>query len=233
MLWLICHLLSNIPGVGAQRPLELTRPSMLESFKIVRASSYLVLMLVLVALTQIIITLVDFEYNQILELTYPETDMRTGIIGKIYAIISAGSLLLHAATGVILRVTGVPLTLLAIPLLIFTSCGVFIIIPVFIVAALMKITGKCFDYTLFRAAKEILYIPLDPTEKTAGKSIVDMLTYRIAKGGASLLLLFIIWTGIDGVVMPAILTLVIIWFLISKIIARRFRDKVSREQEMG
>lgn len=45
------------------------------------------------------------------------------------------------------------------------------------------------DYSLFRAGKELLYFPLSYQEKTQGKAWVDIFGYRVAKGGASLLLL--------------------------------------------
>ena len=44
-----------------------------------------------------------------------------------------------------------------------------------------KVASKAFDYSLFRAAKEILYIPLSHPERTQGKTFVDMMAYRMAK----------------------------------------------------
>jgi AAA family ATP:ADP antiporter len=45
---------------------------------------------------------------------------------------------------------------------------------------------KAFDYSLFRAAKEILYIPLSFDERYRAKEFIDVFGYRCSKGGISL-----------------------------------------------
>lgn len=50
------------------------------------------------------------------------------------------------------------------------------------VAVVAKSASKIFDYTIFKSSKEILYIPLSYEERTVGKAIVDMFSYRLAKG---------------------------------------------------
>ena len=45
---------------------------------------------------------------------------------------------------------------------------------------------KCIDYSLFRAAKELLYIPLSYDAKYRTKGIIDVFAYRFGKGAASL-----------------------------------------------
>jgi len=54
---------------------------------------------------------------------------------------------------------------------------------------LAKVASKSMDYSVFRAGKELLYLPLSHQERTQGKAIVDMMTYRVAKGGASIFIL--------------------------------------------
>ena len=50
--------------------------------RVVRGSRYLGLLLGVIALTQIAITLIDFEFNRVLENAYPNADDRTEMIGK-------------------------------------------------------------------------------------------------------------------------------------------------------
>jgi ATP/ADP translocase len=47
---------------------------------------------------------------------------------------------------------------------------------------------KALDYSLFRAAKEMLYIPLSFDARYRAKSVIDAFGYRAAKGGMSGLL---------------------------------------------
>ena len=115
--------------------------------------------------------------------------MRTAMIGKVYASIDLVSISLQLATGPILRLLGVPLVLLAIPGLLGAAVVGYALVPRYAAIAAAKVASKAFDYSLFRAAKEILYIPLSHPERTQGKAFVDMMSYRMAKGATSLMLL--------------------------------------------
>ena len=83
---------------------------------------------------------------------------------------------------------GIPLTLLAVPAILGISVVSFLIAPGFAVVAVTKVMSKVMDYSVFRAAKEILYIPLSYREKTQGKAVIDMMTYRLAKGLSAVIL---------------------------------------------
>ena len=198
----------------------------------VRRSSYLLLVLALVALVLAVVTLVDYQFSALVEVTWPDVDARTAVIGRVYASVSAGTFVLHAVTGPILRLAGVPLVLLAIPALLLAGLGAFAALPRFATAALVKVAGKAFDYTIFRSAKEILYIPLSYAEQTQGKSVVDMLTYRVAKGGASLLLMGLLALGLAAAVTPVALALTAAWLGTTVAVVRRFRRKVPRSEEL-
>ena len=221
--------------VGVPNPLKEQgeQPGVMDALRVASRSSYLMLVLLLIALTQCVITLIDFSFNEIVEVIYPHTDARTALVSTVYALISMGMLLLHGTTGPLLRLVGVPLTLLGIPLVMGSGVTLFTVVPVLATVVVIKVGSKCFDYTLFRNAKEILYIPLSYQERTQGKSIVDMLTYRIAKGIASVLLAGALATGLPRIVNLLTLALIAGWFLTTLVVTRRFRQKVSREEEIG
>jgi len=140
---------------------------------------------------------------------------------------------LHGLTGPLLRVLGAPVVLLVVPCLLGFGLCAFAAAPRFATAALVKVASKCFDYTVFRAAKEVLYIPLSFHEKTQGKSVVDVLTYRLAKGGASLVLLGLQRLGAAALVTPMAFALLGAWLAVTVAVARRFRRKVSRRDELA
>jgi ATP:ADP antiporter, AAA family len=241
-LWLIPPLLVLVTlasGLFARfevlktAPRSKERASFVEAWRVVQKSAYLGLLAIAVAVVQVVATLIDFEYSAMLERSFPATDERTAVIGRVYAAIDAGSMLLQVLTGPILRLIAVPPALLGIPLVLGSVLGGFLVMPRFWTIALAKIAGKCLDYSLFRAAKEILYIPLEYAEKTRGKSIVDMLTYRVAKGGASLLLMILSALGATALAGTLALALVAIWWTLMLVIGRRFRRIVSREEELS
>ena len=114
-------------------------------------------------------------------------------------------------------------TLMIIPLFLGGAVAVFAVAPRFATMAVAKVASKCFDYSIFRAAKEILYIPLSHEEKTQGKALIDILTYRVAKGAVSALLLLLQWLALSGVWLLSgiTLTVVAVWLGTAVAIARR------------
>lgn len=223
-------LFRDVEEVGRPQTEEEKKTRIGDGIQILRRSPYLGWMLVLIVAVQIAITLVDFEYNAALEAAYPDVDTRTAIGGQVYSAINVASLVLQAGAGVVLSALGVGRTLLAIPLFLATALGAFMVSPQFVTMAVTKVASKCFDYSLFRSAKEILYIPLSYDEKTRGKAIIDMMTYRVAKGAASLLLLGL--AALSAAAFSGYLTLAIIgiWLAVTVVIVRRWRAAGGEEQ---
>ena len=54
-------------------------------------------------------------------------------------------------------------------------------------AGLAYMAFKVIDYSVFRAAKELLYIPLSFDRRYRAKELIDVFGYRFGKGGMSLL----------------------------------------------
>jgi ATP/ADP translocase len=167
-----------------------------------------------------------------MERAFPVTDIRTGMIGKVYAVVDGVTFMLYALTGPLLRLMGIPITLIVIPFFLGFGVIFYKVLPQFYTVSLLKVLSKSFDYTLFKASKEILYIPLSYIERTRGKSIADLLTYRSAKGIASLVLLVLMSFGFTNYVLTLILFLLFLWCIVTLIISRRFRQKVSRNEEI-
>jgi AAA family ATP:ADP antiporter len=222
-LWAVVPLLL-IAGAGCallsktcpSRPPSSARETrVLEGLGVLRRSRILWLLMALIATSQVVITLIDYQMNLALELHYPDTDARTAVIGRIYAAIDMASLTLQLATGPMLRLLGVGTVLLLIPGLLGVAVATYAAIPRFAAMASAKVASKAFDYSLFRAAKEILYIPLSHSERTQGKAFVDMCSYRAAKGACSLLLLGLLAWGSADWVLGATLVGIGLWAAIA------------------
>ena len=89
-------------------------------------------------------------------------------MGQIYASISVVSLVLQLATSALLRGLGVPLVMLPGLMALFVASAM--VYPRMITVKSAKVASKAFDYSIFRAAKEIFHIPLSHEEKTQGKA---------------------------------------------------------------
>jgi len=185
--------LARLTGVSGEPKAE--PASIKDGFAVLKNSRALWPLMGLIGATQVAITLIDYQFKVAIEEFYPDVDARTAAIGKMYASIDVMALGLQLGTGPILRILGVPLVLLAIPSLLGVAVAGYALVPRYAAIAAAKIASKAFDYSLFRAAKEILYIPLSHSEQTQGKAFVDMMSYRMAKGATSVMLLGLIAMG--------------------------------------
>ena len=75
--------------------------------------------------------------------------------------------------------------LLLIPGLLGAAVATYAAIPRFAAMASAKVASKAFDYSLFRAAKEILYIPLSYDARYRAKQVIDAFAYRFSKGATA------------------------------------------------
>jgi AAA family ATP:ADP antiporter len=194
-----------------------------EGLTVIHNSHYLALLLAVVAVVQVVITVTDFQFNEVVQQQYLDPDARTTVFGYVNAVISGASFVLQIGTGLILERMGVRGVLLMIPGLIGLSLAAFVAAPTFASMAVAKILGKTMDYSLFRAAKEILYIPLSYAEKTQGKALIDMLTYRVAKGAVSLMLMGVAHFALQRYVGGFNAALCFVWLGLSWVILKRYR----------
>lgn len=209
------------------------RPPLASLLARLQRSRYLPWLFALVFLVQVAINLVDYSYLAVLAEAYPELDARTAVMGRINAALNLGSLILQALCGPILRVLGVPGALVAVPGLVSLLLIGYALSPRFVLMAAAKVGSKSLDYSLFKAAKEMLYIPLTDDEKSSGKAAIDMFAYRVGKGGASCLLLGLTFVG-AGIAEVLALTFSVVagWTAVTLVVTRRYRALVPRRAEM-
>ena len=81
--------------------------------------------------------------------------------------------------------------------------------PTILLIAAARSAAKFLTYSIFKSAKELLYVPLTYDEQTQGKAIIDIMVYRQAKILASILLLPAVGVVLLGVKNLAIIGLII------------------------
>src|SRR5581483_5745451 len=158
--------------------------------KMISASRYLTFILLIVVFMQSASTLLEFQFNSILEKTILFKDLRTEYTGRIFGIVHATTISLQLfGSFMLIHYLGIKRSHLALPLLLCLNSIVFQIFPFFGVISFVYISIKSCDFSLFGIIKEVLYIPLKPDEKLRDKAVIDVFAYRTSKAFVSVLIL--------------------------------------------
>ncbi|MBS0604206.1 MAG: hypothetical protein JSS60_04100 [Verrucomicrobia bacterium] len=180
-------------GLGMKLDDEKRRTSMNAFFhglKLIGSSRYLTFILLIVMLMQLSSTLIDFQFNTILEKTIQQKDLRTEYTGRILGIVHAATISLQLfGSFLLIHYLGIKRSHLLIPFLLCLNSIAFQFFPFFGVISFAYISIKSCDFSLFGIIKEVLYIPLKPDEKFRAKAVIDVFAYRSSKAIASALIL--------------------------------------------
>ena len=181
-------------GVMAYRFAGEPKPSIAEEggrrghlgVKTLFSSRYLILLGILILCTQLISTVLDLRFDLLIEKELTETDTRTAYFGNFYAGLGAISALLQlivvpfALSFVSLRIIHA-----GIPVIHLLNGLVLTLNPSLRTGGTAFLTFKALDYSLFRAGKELFYMPLTYDERYRAKQLIDSFGYRFGKGGSA------------------------------------------------
>lgn len=158
--------------------------------KMVGSSRYLTFILLIVTFMQLCSTLVDFQFNTVLEKTILQKDLRTEYTGRILGIVHTVTISLQLfGSFLLIHFLGIKRSHLLIPSLLCLNSIAFQFFPVFGVISFAYISIKSCDFSLFSIIKEVLYIPLKPDEKFRAKAVIDVFAHRSSKAIASAIIL--------------------------------------------
>ncbi len=166
----------------------------IDSFNTIRKNRYLALLAVVVILTFIVATFIDYQSKTVIDLHEERMDRMTALFGYFHAALLVLPFFVSLfMTGNVIRRFGIRSTLLLFPLiLLLCSIGIFIW-PVLIAAYAIKTFDKSLSFSLNQFVRELLYIPISPDLKYKAKVFIDMFLNRFAKGlGALMLMVFLL-----------------------------------------
>lgn len=173
-------------GIQGGEELELKRAST-GGFQLIRSSSALKFILLIVILMQLSSTIMDYQFNTFLQERFPIQDLRTQFYGRLWGIINISKLCLQFfATFLLVQFLGLRRSHFVVPGILLGNAVLSILQPTFAVMTYSFSVIKTFDYSIFNIIKEMLYVPLKTEEKFRAKAIIDVFAYRSAKAFASL-----------------------------------------------
>ncbi|RKU17019.1 hypothetical protein C6503_11600 [Candidatus Poribacteria bacterium] len=149
-------------------------------------SRYLIFIGVLIISTQVVSTVLDLRLNLLAELERPDKDMRTAFYGAVYGNLGlAAGILQLVVVPLALRFIALPYIHLSIPIVHFVSSFVLTRSPSLQTGAAAYMIFKALDYSIFRAGKELFYMPLSYDSRYRAKQVIDSFGYRSSKSGSA------------------------------------------------
>lgn len=148
-----------------------------------RENRTLVYLALLVGVTQAVSTALDLRFSGLLELDLPVKDERTAFMGHFYALLNGLAFAFQFVVAPLaLRFLSLRVVHVLIPAVHLLTCSILLISPTLLTGAVAYLAFKVLDYSVFRAGKEILYIPLSFDARYRAKEVIDAFIYRGAKG---------------------------------------------------
>jgi AAA family ATP:ADP antiporter len=143
----------------------------------------------IVVASQSISVLFDLAFHRSLQAAMPLQEPRTAFLGYFFGGINAVAFVLQLwLCPRLLKRFQVRHIMAAIPLLYGAAALAGVVLPMLPVLGAALFLSKTVDYSVLRASKEVLYVPLPFTARYRGKLTIDALIYRSTKGVASAVL---------------------------------------------
>jgi len=233
----------NPPPVEAPTPEPTAKPasrSALAGVGVVMRSRYLLAIVTIVALYEIISTILDYQFTRAVTHYVPlalgadasAEDVKAAIgqqFSTVYAITNSFALLVQVfATSFVMKRFGVRIALLVMPLAILSNSAVFLALPLLWVGSFLNTSDNGLNYSLNQSARESLYTPVRREDKYAAKAFIDMFVVRVAKAIAVGLSLAMsaIFTDFSGVRWLSVIAIVltVVWLLSASYAGRQFQQ---------
>ena len=140
----------------------------------------------------IVSTIIDFQFNVVVEQAYPLKDAKTAFFSSFFAWINVLTFVLQfILTGTLLRRAGIGVTLLILPITMLMGSAFFPMYPVLAAAIFLRISESSLRYSIEQSTRDLLYLPIPRLVMKKLKSFVDVFIQRAAKGAGSILILIL------------------------------------------
>ncbi len=203
-------------------------------WRVLGQNRYLMLIAAVLLMAQLISPIIDYQFLNTVEASYPEREARTAFLSLFFSVMGFISVGINLGiTPLIHRFFGAITGLLIQPVMISLFAWAFLFQPTLFFGSAAKISDRGLSYSINRASKELLYIPIDPVIIYQAKAWIDMFGYRIFKvSGSFLILVFTQWLPITlGIAQLSWITITIsaTWIAIIMVLRQEYH-RVCQEE---
>jgi len=205
-----------------------------ENLQMFKNNRHLLLLCGIVGLSIIVATLIDFQFNSVVDSVFKEQDARTAFLGKFFMVLLIFSYVLHVlTTNRILKNFGLRTALLIAPFFLILGSVAIFALPVLVHihwAVYIKGVDRSLAHSLNQSVRELLYIPIPPDIKYKSKIFIDMFVSKFAKGIGAVFLLIVLTLFQFTYIEISYLTLVFIfaWVVCNLLITKEYVNIVKK-----
>ncbi|MBI4971613.1 MAG: MFS transporter, partial [Candidatus Omnitrophica bacterium] len=194
-------------------------------FRNIWRSKYLLLLLTMVCLAKLVSTLVEYQFNGVVQGVFSGIDKKTAFFGWFWGMLNTVSfVIMFFLTSRVLKHLGVKIALLILPIgLLFGNMAILLNPGLWSAVFTMMYDGSM-NYSLNQVSKEVLYLPISREIRYRVKPFIDMVGYRTAKGIGSLLILFMTHVLIFNLKGFCAFTIavIIVWIMAALVIKKEY-----------
>jgi len=202
-------------------------------WRVIFKSPYLGLIAALLLLTQLASPLVDYQFLKIVESSLTDLDARTAFLSNFFGVLGGVSIAVNLLlTPFVHKKLGIISGLLVQPIAMLVSSVFFSFKDNLYSGAGMKVSDRALSYSINKASKEMLYIPVNPVLIYQAKAWIDMFGYRLFKVlGSVVILLFTQWLPFTLSV-PQFswftIAICILWIAVIFLLRPEYKSRVKR-----
>ena len=179
---------TSVEPAAASVPVSTADPL---GWQTITQSKQLAALLAVVLATQIIAAVLDFKFQGLLSEAFAgRPDEETAFQGQFWFYLNSAAVTFQfVLTPLLLSLLALRVVHLLMPLVHSAVILWAIVDPSVVSVGAAFFLFKMFDYSLFRASKELIYLPLSFSARYRAKEFIDVFGYRTGKGGSSLVVL--------------------------------------------
>ena len=225
--------------LNKERAKEPAKAGFIDCFNTVRKNYYLKLLAVVVTLTFIVTTFIDYQSKTVISMKMLRIDEYTEFFGYFHAGLYVLPFIISLfVTSNLIKSYGIRIILLLFPLVLLLCFGGIALWPVLGFALAIKASDKSLSFSINQYIRELLYIPVSPELKYKAKIFIDMFLNRFAKGiGALILMIFIFlppdpWQNRVQIVSIIAVVFIIAWVFANLKVSKEYTNIVKQKLEM-
>ena len=167
-------------------------------WRAVRSNPKLLSLLLIVIASQVTAAVLDFKFQLILSDTFAgRIDEETALQGQFWFVLNLVTVLVQfVVTPLLLTWVALRWIHLMMPAVHCCTIAWAVIEPSLFSVGLAFFLFKVFDYSVFRGAKELVYLPLNFDARFRAKEFIDVFGYRTSKGGSSVVVTMLQSVGV-------------------------------------